>query len=558
MPLLREPRQQPDAQGSEPAGARHGALALGAVLVLAAILRVWGLGFGLPHTLARPDEDATVAIALKFFSRSWNPGFFDWPSLFFYASTAAFVVYFQIGRLIGWFPYEVRFLAAASRDQSPLRLITRGLSAAAGVLTVATVHSIGLRLFDRTTALIGAFFLAGAALHVRDSHFGVTDVAATFLVTLSFFYTVKFAQLRLRGDWIRSALLAGAAASTKYNAGLIVLPAVFAILAGSAESREAWNLRLGRLAGYIAIAIVAFFLGTPYALIDRPAFLAALASISAHLRGGHAAMAGPGWLVHLSSSLRYGVGLPILVAGLAGFVVYVWRDRRFGLLFLVFPIAYYALIGAGETAFARYIIPVVPFLCLAAAHTVVEATRAIARWSRRPAAAPAFAWVVAALAAAPSLASAIHTDVLLSRVDNRLLAAEWIRARYPEGASIAQTGTVAGQVQMATVAPDTPEQYPALAFEPETGRFFTAGGQDGSPQLIVVEQCPLSYCNVPDPWLKVLRDRYELEQMFVAYDVSSPTLVYDRDDDFYLPLAGLSAVQRPGPNITIYRRRANP
>ena len=164
-----------------------------AVLSLAVILRVLGLRFGLPHTLTRPDEDATVAIALKFFSRSFNPGFFDWPSLFMYVTTIAFVGYFQVGRLIGWFPYESRFLAAATRNQAPLRVITRSLSAAAGVLTVATVYAIGRRLFDRTTALVGAFFLAVAALHVRDSHFGVTDVAATFLVTWSFLHTVAFA-----------------------------------------------------------------------------------------------------------------------------------------------------------------------------------------------------------------------------------------------------------------------------------------------------------------------------------------------------------------------------
>jgi 4-amino-4-deoxy-L-arabinose transferase-like glycosyltransferase len=555
MPLVQEPRQYANVQATDPRGARSGVVGLGLVLALAVILRLWGLAFGLPHTLARPDEDATVAIALTFFRRSWNPGFFDWPSLFMYASTAAFVVYFQIGRLIGWFPYEVTFLVEASKHPAPLRLITRGLSAAAGVFTVATVHAIGLHLFDRTTALIGAFFLAGAALHVRDSHFGVTDVAATWLVTLSFLYTVKFAQRRRRGDLIRSALLAGAAASTKYNAGLIVLPAVFAILAGSAEAPERWRVRIGQVAFYVAIAMAAFFAGTPYALIDRPAFLAALASISAHLRGGHAAMAGPGWFVHLSSSLRYGVGVPVLAAGLAGFVFYGWRDRRLGLLFLVFPMAYYALIGAGETAFARYIIPVVPFLCLAAAYAVVEATRVVARWSRRPASATAFAWIAAAAAAAPSLVSAMHTDLLLSRIDSRLIAAQWIHDRYPDGVSIAQTGTVAGQVQMATAAHDTPERYPALAFEPESGRFFTPDGRDGSPQLIIVEQCPLAYCGVPDRWLTVIRDRYELDQTFVSYDESSPGLVYDRDDDFYLPLAGLSAVERPGPNITIYRRR---
>ena len=355
-----------------------------AVLSLAVILRVLGMRFGLPHTLARPDEDATVAIALKFFTRSFNPGFFDWPSLFMYVTTVAFVGYFQFGRLLGWFPYESRFLAAATRNQAPLRVITRSLSAAAGVLTVATVYAIGRRLFDRTIALVGAFFLAVAALHVRDSHFGVTDVAATFLVTWSFLHTVAFAQTRRPRDWIASALLAGAAASTKYNAGLVVLPGLYAIVLGAAQAHEAWSLRVRRFVAYIALAIVAFFAGTPYALIDRPAFLAALESITAHLRGGHAAMAGPGWVVHAASSLRYGVGLPILIAGALGFLVYAVRDRRLGILFLIFPAAYYAFIGAGETAFARYIIPVVPFLCLAAAYPIVEAARAAARWSSRP------------------------------------------------------------------------------------------------------------------------------------------------------------------------------
>src|SRR5439155_1279600 len=255
------------------------------------------------------------------------PGFFDWPSLFMYISTIAFVAYFQIGRLFGRFPYEVTFLAAAGRDQSPLRLITRGLSAAAGVLTVATLHAIGLRLFDRTTAL---------------------------------------------------------------------------------------------------------------------------ASIAAHLRGGHAAMAGPGWMVHLYSSLRYGIGLPLLVAGIGGLVLCIVRDRRFGTLFVVFPVAYYALIGAGETAFVRYILPVIPFLCLAAAHLVVEAARLLARAIRSPEAVPSVAWSLAIAAAAPSIAAAVRTDFLLARTDNRLIAADWIRQQYPAGVTMAQTGTVAGQVQMTT------------------------------------------------------------------------------------------------------------
>jgi len=38
---------------------------------------------------------------------------------------------------------------------------------------------------------------------------------------------------------------------------------------------------------------------------------------------------------------------------------------------LAFPLIYYAVIGSGQTVFARYVLPLVPFLCLLAAVTVV-------------------------------------------------------------------------------------------------------------------------------------------------------------------------------------------
>ena len=162
-----------------------------AVLSAAAVLRTWGITFGLPHTLTRPDEEAVISIALRFFRRTLNPDFFDWPSLFMYVVTVGFVVYFNIGRRAGTFPYETSFISAASANPTPLHLIARSLSAMAGVVTVWIVHRIGLRLFDAATAIIAALFLATAALHVRDSHFGMTDIAATCLLMQSFLFTVR-------------------------------------------------------------------------------------------------------------------------------------------------------------------------------------------------------------------------------------------------------------------------------------------------------------------------------------------------------------------------------
>ena len=63
-----------------------------------------------------------------------------------------------------------------------------------GVLTVWGVYAIARRAFDSTVAIVAASFLALCFLHVRDSHFGVTDVAMTALVVLAVFSILRWRQ----------------------------------------------------------------------------------------------------------------------------------------------------------------------------------------------------------------------------------------------------------------------------------------------------------------------------------------------------------------------------
>ena len=88
---------------------------------------------------------------------------------------------------------------------------------------------------------------------------------------------------------------------------------------------------------------------------------------------GHKVVLGRGWIHHVTSSLRYGVGLPLLFTGILGMLLLIIRDRRKGALVAAFPLSYYLLVGSGYTVFVRYIIPVVPFLCLTAGYAVTEA-----------------------------------------------------------------------------------------------------------------------------------------------------------------------------------------
>jgi hypothetical protein len=233
----------------------------------------------------------------------------------------------------------------------------------------------------------------------------------------------------------------------------------------------------------------------------------------------------------------------MLVAGLGGMGLLAFRSPREGTLFLLCPVTYFALVGAGQTAFARYILPTIPFLCLGGAFLVTELARAIGRWSSRPAASPALAAIIAALVAAPSLWSAIETDRLLARVDNRLLAAAWLRENFQNGASLFQTGSSYGHLQM---------QKEGLVRDPRYSEVPIDATP--APDVIVVVRCPLGYCDVPAGLNRALTAYVPLTA-FVAGRLDDPDLVYDRDDAFFVPLSGFHAVTRPGPNVEIYGRR---
>src|SRR4029450_1877227 len=80
------------------------------------------------------------------------------------------------------------------------------------------------RLWDETTALVAALFIALAFLHVRDSHYATTDIMMTFLLVLSVSFLIDGHMRRTRRDFVIGGVIGGLAAATKYNALLLIVP----------------------------------------------------------------------------------------------------------------------------------------------------------------------------------------------------------------------------------------------------------------------------------------------------------------------------------------------
>jgi len=536
--------------------------ALAGILLLAAAVRLYGIGFGLPHPQCRPDEETISRIALGFFSGDLNPHFFNYPTFFMYAVFSLYKVYVFLSSFTG-----VGTMAAVLSLVNPATgyLLSRGLSAGLGILSVWLLYRLGREAYGREVGLVGACFLCLNLLHVRDSHFGTTDVAMSFFLLGSMFFIVRFLSSGRTGDALLAGAVAGLATTTKYAAVFLVVPMAVAPwvragteggttgIVGKCARPLARLIRPVPLWGFGITAVVLFLLGSPYVALDFSKFLHDFTFEAQHLREGHAAVElGRGWWHHARYTLPYTLGWGLFAASVAGLVWAACRRRAVTLVLFLFPVVLYVVAGRGRTVFARYMLPLIPFFCLTAAYFVVEAARGLRRHVR-PAILRLFLTV---LLVVPSARNVLALDRLLATRDNRLLVQDWLAEHLAPGSTVLQTGAfVFSHVRLPRSLTDMKDAPSPVPFLPETVRLRPGE----RPDFVLVQRSPLrAHSYVPGHIEVMLEREYVLRETFIAAGPEGWRNWYDQQDDFYLPLRGFAGIERPGPNVFVYERRDRP
>ena len=164
--------------------ARRG-LALAAVLIAAAVLRFWALGRGIPYARAgRRTGDRRARRqhdALRFAASA----LLRLPGLY---------IYVQLAVVVRPVPRPARSPASGRRSTGgpggSFYLWGRRSRPLFGVATVLLVYQIGMRWGARH-ALLAAGLMAVLPLHVRYSHYVLTDTPLTFFVTLTLLLSLR-------------------------------------------------------------------------------------------------------------------------------------------------------------------------------------------------------------------------------------------------------------------------------------------------------------------------------------------------------------------------------
>ncbi|GAK51911.1 hypothetical protein U14_03157 [Candidatus Moduliflexus flocculans] len=552
-------------------------------------VRISGIGFGLPNLLCRPDEYHIIMIALKFFRGDLNPHFFNYPTFYMYFIFLIYVGYVFIFWISGHSLSE--FLVEIATSPANFFLFARGVSAFLGSLTIFPVYYITLDLTrSKQSARLSAAFMSLLYLHVRDAHFATTDVTMTCWIAWAVWFLLQaYTNLQYR-VLIFAGIFTGLSIATKYAGIFLIIPMVTVelIRIGAVQSPLASFRHLvrrthaylphvcfsKRLWLFTGVSIGVFFVWSPFVFLDIRTFWHDVMFEFAHVTQAQGVNSLRGWGYHLRYTLPYSMGWPFFLIALVGSILSFMRDPRQSSIILSFPLFYFIIAGKGLTVFVRYMIPMLPFFCVLGAFCVSEFARMI----------PPHLWrkplliILTIVVIWPSVKNVYQYNRLLSQKDTRVIAAEWIIEHLPDKSYIYRTGTLFGQVQFPYAIEALTTNYKKIVQQggsgvlvdiqikaalntPDYKGFFDweysiKNVMSGNlPDYIILQKSPLlGRDSVPDGIERLIDEQYCLIKTFEAGNIRHKENWYDQMDTFYLPFHGFYEIERPGPNLHIYRR----
>ncbi|HEX4108917.1 MAG TPA: glycosyltransferase family 39 protein [Solirubrobacteraceae bacterium] len=546
--------------------------AVGAVVLVALLLRLWGVAQGLPFAYNSDEYGHFVPQAIGMFGHSLEPGtlgayYFDNPPAYTYLLHIVFAVWFGSGSAV-----EHTF----ANNPTEVWVVARVTAGVLGTIAVWLLYIAGARLFDRRVGLLAAALESVAFLPVFYAHLALNDVPTLAPITLSLLGTAGVLRYGRPLDYLLAGIGLGLGCATKYTAGIMLIPLVTAAATQYLQPGGERGAIIGVvLAG--AAAAVFFVIANPYALLDFSAFHQSIdhqQSVSSDGIGKLGTTQNSG-IVYYLWTFTWGLGWVPAFAALGG-VVMLWRDER-RLVVLLAPtvVLYLIYMGTQSRYFGRWLLPVFPVMCLLGAYCVLELAEVLAR--RRPALRPTLIALAAVALCGQGLVYSIHSGLVDSRPDTRNLTRSWMVAHIPVGSDVVVEPVVPdswvqdiGRVQT-TRNGDRWEKYLSLTQQPVCGGGSAVNIEDYEKTL-----CPglvgyyekMDYCwvvtgstqfgrafaqpyDVPEA-IAYYRELARVGQLVYSASPYSPgkgPVAFDFDWAFdYYPLA----YERPGPVMNVY------
>lgn len=415
------------------------------ILVVAGALRLYGFDWGSGQHL-HPDEIGITNAALQ--RVNWPSG--ASPGQLLDPTTSPLNprsggVAFPYGALPVYLSRAVASVVTAG-DYNGIWLTGRALAGLFDTGTMLLVFLVGMSLWDRWWGLLAATLYAFGVLPIQISHYFIPEPFMCFFMAAALLFSVLYYQKGRAWMILLAGVSCGLAMACKLSAAPALVLPFAALLLHEISTKRDERVGIWRVVGLGALALVGalggLFVGDPYGVLDASAYLSQVGYQASVQSGatdlwftrryiGTLPVIYPWWQMAL-----LGVGPLVGVVGSVGAVVAavrLWRQEWVYGVLLSGALIYFASIAFLEAKWVRYLLPLVPYLCLFATLVVISVPGALGaressrRWAR---------YVVVGVLVGSAAVGAIALMSVYTREHTRVQASRWIYANVPPGGKI--------------------------------------------------------------------------------------------------------------------------
>lgn len=333
------------------------------ILILAAFLRFYNLNWDEGNYFHPDERNIDMAVSRISFFDKLDPQFFAYGGLPIYLYRASGELLIQITRDQSW-----------TSDWNKINLIGRFYSALFSLVTIVVIFLLAKKLFGHKTALLSAVFFAFTVSSIQTAHFGITESFITLCITLITLLSVNFLQYPTSKRFISiGGVLSLALAAKTTSISFLIVP-ILSWLIIAVRDRSHILAKIMTMLIFLLVIVFIFTLFSPYTFLSWNKFMESMHYEQGVVTG---TLSVP-YTLQFTATISYLYQLKnlfwqmgplalIVIPGIIFLMYSVVKKKDFRLLlFLSFPLIYFAYVGLWHTKFIRYMVPLLPFLVIAA------------------------------------------------------------------------------------------------------------------------------------------------------------------------------------------------
>jgi len=166
---------------------------LSLIVILAGVLRFYGLAWGAPYFHFHIDEHFVFVgadrLRISMRAAAMSGKFFMYGPVPMHMLNAVVWVYESV---------RAPLVLTGFQDQVTYMVMGRAISATMGTATVFVLYFIGKRVSGRIGGLLGAALMAASVVHIAESHSFRVDLTMLFFVTVAWLFALRVAE---HGRW---------------------------------------------------------------------------------------------------------------------------------------------------------------------------------------------------------------------------------------------------------------------------------------------------------------------------------------------------------------------